>query len=85
MPTRILDFADYPEISTHGVADVTIVGGKAWIRMFRWRRFEGVFRPMIVLAVGRPAEGLYAPLPHTLDLEAQPQVVIDGGTTMSFR
>jgi hypothetical protein len=71
----LLDFGDYPEIDTDGVGDVQAIGHKAIIYMFRWRRIDGLFQPVIVAAVARPLTGFDAPLPHKRDLEAMPQLV----------
>jgi hypothetical protein len=72
MDTNVLDFGDYPEIETDRVADVSIVRHTAWLRMFRWRRIDGVWHPVICLAMSRPVEGLHDPLPHSRDLQAVP-------------
>src|SRR5258706_6540652 len=70
--TDVLDFQDYPEIATHGVAGVTIIGSKAWIRMFRWKRIDRLWWPVICAAISRPLEGLYERLPHKTDLARVP-------------
>jgi hypothetical protein len=41
--TSILDFNDYPNIDTDGVAEVSIVRRTAWLLMFRWRRIDGLW------------------------------------------
>jgi|SRR5260370_37805806 hypothetical protein len=46
--TSILDFHDYPEIETDGVAEMSIVRHTAWLRMFRWRRIDGLWRAVVV-------------------------------------
>jgi hypothetical protein len=46
--TNILDFHDYPESETDGVAEVSIVRHTAWLRMFRWRRIDGLSRAVVV-------------------------------------
>jgi hypothetical protein len=38
--TSILEFHDYPEIETGGVAELS--------RMFRWRRIDGLWHAVVV-------------------------------------
>ena len=44
----ILDFRNYLEIETDGVPEVSIVRHTAWLRMFRWRRIDGLWRAVVV-------------------------------------
>jgi hypothetical protein len=37
---NVLDFADYPEVVTDGVAGVSIIGREAWIMFRRSTRFH---------------------------------------------
>jgi hypothetical protein len=46
--TSILDFHDYPEIETDGVAEMSIVRHTAWLRMFPWRWIDGLWRAVVV-------------------------------------
>ena len=46
--TSILDFHDYPEIETGGMAEMSTVRYMAWLRMFRWRRIDGLWRAVVV-------------------------------------
>jgi hypothetical protein len=46
--TSILDFHDYLEIETDGVAEVSIIRHTAWLRMFRWRQNDGLWRAVVV-------------------------------------
>ena len=46
--TSILDFHGYLEIGTDGVAEVSIVRHTTWLRMFRWRRIDELWRTVLV-------------------------------------
>jgi hypothetical protein len=46
--TSILDFHEYLEIETDGVPKVSIVRHTAWLRMFRWRWIDGLWRAVVV-------------------------------------
>lgn len=83
MDTNVLDFGDYPEIETDGIADVSIIRHTAWLRMFRWRKIDGIWRAVVCLAVSRPVEGLHDPLPHNRDLQAVPMTLELNGSNCS--
>jgi hypothetical protein len=64
---NVLDFGDYAEVETDGVASMAVIGCRAWIHMFRWRRIDLIWQPVLCLAVSRPLEGLHDPLPNCRD------------------
>jgi hypothetical protein len=59
--TTLLDFADYPEIAIDGVGDMQFIGRQAYMLLFRWKRIDGVWRPVVVAAVNAPAEMVSSP------------------------
>ena len=44
----IVDFHDYLETEIDGMAEVSIVRHTTWLRMFRWRRIDGLWRAVVV-------------------------------------
>jgi hypothetical protein len=44
----IVDFHDYLETEIDGMAEVSIVRHTTWLRMFRWRRIDELWRTVLV-------------------------------------
>jgi hypothetical protein len=57
---RIVDFGDYPEIRTDGIADVQFIGNDVHFLQFRWKRIDSIWRPVIVVNLIRPVARIAA-------------------------
>jgi hypothetical protein len=73
----LLDFGDYPEIYSDGIGQVTYIGHHAHLLLFRWKRIDGIWQPVVVGDLIRPAHGCLPDLPSVVevDLAAKPNGV----------
>jgi hypothetical protein len=50
----LLDFGDYPHIHADGVGDMHFINQQACLLLFRWKKVDGLFRPVVVGTVSAP-------------------------------
>lgn len=58
---KLLDFADYPEISIDGVGDMQFINRHACLFLFRWKRIDGIWQPVVVATIAAPADMINGP------------------------
>ena len=59
--TKLLDFADYPEIAIDGIGDMQFVNRQAYVSLFQWRRIDAIWRPVVVAVIKAPANMINSP------------------------
>ena len=52
---ELLDFGDYPHIHADGCGEIHIINGLARFLQFRWRKVDGVWRPVVSGSIAMPA------------------------------
>jgi hypothetical protein len=57
---ELLDFGGTPEIYSDGIADVTIIGEVARLRLYIWRQIDGEFKRVLSVTLLRPVSSLGA-------------------------
>lgn len=53
---RLWDFGDYPEVCIDGVGDMQFINTQARLLLFRWKRIDAIWRPVVVATIAAPTD-----------------------------